>query len=730
MERNDYSTKIWLDFLCWESALKILLFRGLTIKVIYYCQASTLFLPFISSFRKITGISFVPVVDFIAAEEHIGDNSAFETIHIRIKEILGAVSNKWTKDRLIREFIRKKNFDLVKIREHLKEAAFYSFYRPVEISIVAEVRSNKENDHFFFRQTPFSEILSEELGIKFVHFYTTCFSHLFAISKRENHIYDKTHSTVYYADRFLCIGKLIVYWLLNTIKAIMASGMFLRGKTNNCVGTNIGIDFSQRQFRFDEINDFFWLDQSEISPKTVYGIELHNIDSRSEDNLAKLDLYRAKPIRLLNFLKDLFLNRVYSKSNVLYFAPDIMFVRQSMWLAVTLLQNLFGWNEKAWIRFQLAKFSIKSFYWNSVYKQLNIRILSSTVDFDTDKLAKAQALEMRGGFFVGTFWGLYPILSVYNQKCYDILFTWGDHFVKNIFNSYPSFANYVVGYAPDYCFEKQTKRALEMRSKYTGKFILSYMNNIMGNDVPYSLNMQLSMYGMLLNVLEENDNVILFLKPKKNYMLDKVIRENFSINDLVESGRIVLFLGEGGTAREVAAILNQKLILPEKVRPLPGDSIHQRTSVSVDAPKLCPRYAARLIENIKVVPSPFWLQERIRSVGLRPINNIVDITNFVLMEYGQPLHAFDFDRLSENRIVVRAAHEGETFTTLDEKERRLSKDMLMICDGQKPVAIGGVMGGLNSEIEPDTSNVLLESAYFNPASIRKTSKNLGLNTDA
>ncbi len=185
-----------------------------------------------------------------------------------------------------------------------------------------------------------------------------------------------------------------------------------------------------------------------------------------------------------------------------------------------------------------------------------------------------------------------------------------------------------------------------------------------------------------------------------------------------------------GIAREVAAILNQKLILPEKVRPLPGDSIHQRTSVSVDAPKLCPRYAARLIENIKVVPSPFWLQERIRSVGLRPINNIVDITNFVLMEYGQPLHAFDFDRLSENRIVVRAAHEGETFTTLDEKERRLSKDMLMICDGQKPVAIGGVMGGLNSEIEPDTSNVLLESAYFNPASIRKTSKNLGLNTDA
>ena len=185
-----------------------------------------------------------------------------------------------------------------------------------------------------------------------------------------------------------------------------------------------------------------------------------------------------------------------------------------------------------------------------------------------------------------------------------------------------------------------------------------------------------------------------------------------------------------GIAREIAAILGQELILAENVLPETGDAIHQRTSVTVDAPAQCPRYAARLIENIKVAPSPFWLQERIRSVGLRPINNIVDITNFVLMEYGQPLHAFDFDRLSEKRIVVRAAHEGEMFTTLDDKDRHLSKDMLLICDGQKPVAIGGVMGGLNSEIEADTTNVLLESAYFNPASIRKTSKKLGLNTDA
>jgi len=185
-----------------------------------------------------------------------------------------------------------------------------------------------------------------------------------------------------------------------------------------------------------------------------------------------------------------------------------------------------------------------------------------------------------------------------------------------------------------------------------------------------------------------------------------------------------------GISREVAAIEKSRVHYPDSNLTDSGTRILDMTSVTIEAPDHCPRYAARLIENIKVGPSPFWLQDRLLSIGLRPINNIVDITNFVMMEMGQPLHAFDFDQLSENRIVVRTAAEGELFTTLDKKERRLSSDMLMICDGKKPVAIAGVMGGLNSEIENTTSRVLLESACFDPISIRKTAKRLGLGTDA
>ena len=185
-----------------------------------------------------------------------------------------------------------------------------------------------------------------------------------------------------------------------------------------------------------------------------------------------------------------------------------------------------------------------------------------------------------------------------------------------------------------------------------------------------------------------------------------------------------------GIAREVAAICKAPLRYPAFFLPDAYGRIEDFTSVTIEDPDHCPRYAAALVTDATVAPSPDWLQQRLLSVGMRPISNIVDITNFVMMETGQPLHAFDFHRLAENRIVVRTALEGEPFTTLDGKRRSLNADMLMICDGEKPVAVGGVMGGENSEIDNDTTAVLIESAYFNPPSIRRTARALGLGTDA
>ncbi len=185
-----------------------------------------------------------------------------------------------------------------------------------------------------------------------------------------------------------------------------------------------------------------------------------------------------------------------------------------------------------------------------------------------------------------------------------------------------------------------------------------------------------------------------------------------------------------GVAREIRAETGNPLKVPDTGLKESETDIQDLTSVTIDAPDLCPRYAARVIQGVKVGESPAWLRQRLESVGIGVINNIVDVTNFVLMEYGQPLHAFDYHKLAENRIVVRRAAEGERLTTLDEIDRELTADMLVIADAEKPVALAGVMGGYDSEITETTCDVLLESAYFNPSSIRATAKALGMSTEA
>ncbi len=142
--------------------------------------------------------------------------------------------------------------------------------------------------------------------------------------------------------------------------------------------------------------------------------------------------------------------------------------------------------------------------------------------------------------------------------------------------------------------------------------------------------------------------------------------------------------------------------------------------VKIENPEHCYRFTARIIRGVKIGPSPDWLVKRLEALGERSINNVADITNYVMLELGQPMHAFDLDKLAQNRIVVRTARKGEKITTLDEAERELDSSMLLICDAEKPVAVGGVMGGLDSSITNKTTNVLLEVAYFDRASIRRT----------
>ena len=227
---------------------------------------------------------------------------------------------------------------------------------------------------------------------------------------------------------------------------------------------------------------------------------------------------------------------------------------------------------------------------------------------------------------------------------------------------------------------------------------------------PHELRERLTMVGLAIDAVEEHDS---------DSVLDVEVPSNRPD-----------CLSHVGIAREVAVIEQKEVRLPQVESFKTEGRADALTSVEIKDPDLCPRYAARLVRGVKIGPSPEWLVKRLETIGQRPINNVADITNYVLHELGQPLHAFDFHKLGGKRIVVRRASAGEKLKTLDGVERELTNDMLVIADAERAVALAGIMGGEESEISSATADVLIESAYFEPNSVRRTARALGMDTEA
>lgn len=230
---------------------------------------------------------------------------------------------------------------------------------------------------------------------------------------------------------------------------------------------------------------------------------------------------------------------------------------------------------------------------------------------------------------------------------------------------------------------------------------------------------------------------IYILSDNENYKDAKIgssAVELLGLNDVVveyevTSNRVDCF-SIIGIAREAAATFRKPFILPEIKESGNNENVNDMVSVEIKDKDLCKRYVGRVVKNIKIAPSPEWMQRRLAACGIRPINNIVDITNYVMEEYGQPMHAYDLDTIAGNKIIVRRANDGETFTTLDGQERKLDSSMLMICDAEKPIGIAGIMGGDNSKITDDVKTMLFEAACFDGTNIRLSGKKLGMRTDA
>ena len=202
--------------------------------------------------------------------------------------------------------------------------------------------------------------------------------------------------------------------------------------------------------------------------------------------------------------------------------------------------------------------------------------------------------------------------------------------------------------------------------------------------------------------------------------LDDVIFEYEITSNRVDCFSVI------GIAREAAATFRKEFKPPVVTATGNDEDVNDYVKVTVENTDLCPRYCARVVKNIKIGPSPEWMQRRLASVGIRPINNLVDITNYVMEEYGQPMHAYDLDTIADRHIIVKTAKDGDKFVTLDGQERTMDENVLMICDGEKEIGIAGIMGGENSMITDDVKTMLFEAACFDGVNIRKSSKRIGL----
>jgi phenylalanyl-tRNA synthetase beta chain len=243
-------------------------------------------------------------------------------------------------------------------------------------------------------------------------------------------------------------------------------------------------------------------------------------------------------------------------------------------------------------------------------------------------------------------------------------------------------------------------------------------------------------FGMICSEaeLELSDNHSGIMVLSNDLIEGTPITEVLSLNDVVFEIGITPnrpdALSHIGVARDLAAIYNLELKLPSIETEETSDDINKLAKVEILDEINCPRYSSKVVTDVIIKESPDWLKTRLKNIGLRPINNIVDVSNYVMYETGQPLHAFDLNNLNGRKIVVQSTVKESSFITLDSKERKLPAETLMICDSEKDVAVAGIMGGENSEVNIETKNILIESAYFNPSSIRKTSKNIGLSTEA
>ncbi len=540
---------VWVDFLCWESAFKIIqCSKSAPIEKIHFINAASSFRRFIPWLERTAGAPCFCADDIAEAEFKWQGMSLYETIQTRITGLLNIWMNQKNAKSFSEKFCEFHGYNIDKFEAHLQEAAYSHVYRAVEISVLAESLYG-EHCIVILRRTPFKRLFKHFLGVKQLSFYRTFFSHRLNIDNRNGYYYDNHLNPNYFKDRFSTLGHFVSIWLFNSISALFN----MRGLPKlTPPETVIGIELTQSRQRPDAIHDLAWFQNSGIQAKHVHAFEFTNYDEESIEFINSFGIQRHK---VLQFPSQLLkrLGSISHDPDVTSLTAQRSFGLKTFLTVAMLARCVFIWNESSWLRFQSAKYLTRTLFWRSIYESLGVRMLWTMFDVDEDKLAKSQAIELLGGLYTGGHWSNFPMYHVDNQKCLDVIMAWGEHFIKNNLQRSAFMAIFLVGYPCDYYFKMHQESARAIRERHEGKFILSYHDNIMANDLPYSKGMQLEIHQMLLSILKKFENVIILLKPKRRFVLDEIFALLPELAFYLREGRLEVFLGDTPRTKAVPA---------------------------------------------------------------------------------------------------------------------------------------------------------------------------------
>ena len=551
--KND-DIEIWLDVLCLETFIKVLFLKKSNFAKVYYFNLSLLFRPFVSMIQNIKSITFQQVDDFSQSEQKVGNVTAYEFIRSHVEDKLSEISQRWIKSNHASILIKKRNYNTEKVRKYLELKSIYYFLRILEMKVVSELRSKSINRIILIRNSPFSCTLKNEMGLN-VKFYRSYVSHYFQIITRKNNLMtDRLYFLSF--TKIYTVYQLILFWLKYVYIAINEEKNNYSNVLKGVDRFGLGGEILQPRVRMNEINDLFWLKSDSIDPGAV-SVIVPDIDEESTNNIKELGVLRV--IKEISFERSkCFFVQLLSVGNLQIFRILYWKSIVNVYHPISVIYKvLFRWNEVSWIQVQMCMYYYSVLFAEKYYKNNNIRILFGN-DFGSAPCVKSQALENIGGFYVSYHWNVqyaYANFPSVDPKHADIFFLWGSYFAHGILRKHKYLDVFSVGFPLDYYFKDHKIAAHNLRVEYPGRFIISYMDNVYGDDAPYSLKLQLDMYKMLIRILKQYPHVILFLKPKSKSFYERVVLQLAVLNEWENSGRLRVFFGDTKRTKAVPALI-------------------------------------------------------------------------------------------------------------------------------------------------------------------------------